>query len=227
MLLVNSLVGLLAEQPSTAAEPSPQSSPRGASPGPSRSFGPVPTATALPTAGTPAVNSRAAAPADAGAPNIEPPIAARRWKSIVVHHSATAGGDVAAIDAVHRTQKDRAGKPWRGIGYHFVVGNGRPMVDGEVVPTFRWREQLAGAHTSAGEFNEQGIGICLIGNFDEQAPSRLQVAAARRLVSALAARFEIESAAVLRHGDVQATRCPGRMLPWDQIKPELSPAKTP
>ncbi len=69
----------------------------------------------------------------------------RDWKTIVLHHSATRGGDVATIDAEHRTHRDRRGNPWLGIGYHFVVGNGQKMGDGEVQATFRWHQQLPGA----------------------------------------------------------------------------------
>ncbi len=215
MLLVNSLVGLLAQR-LTAAERAP----RPASRGPSRQ------SASSGRLGPEAV-SKPAARATTARPDVEPPVAARDWSSIVVHHSATAGGDVASIDAVHRSQKDRSGVAWRGIGYHFVVGNGRPMADGEIKPTFRWREQIAGAHTSAGDYNQQAIGICLIGNFDEQPPTARQLAAARSLVAALAARFSIDRSDVVRHGDVQATRCPGRLFPWDQITADLPPSKGP
>lgn len=146
----------------------------------------------------------------------EPPVASRAWKTIVLHHSATGQGNVASIDAVHRKQKDRQGEPWLGIGYHFVVGNGRQMADGEIQPTFRWLRQLAGAHAGSRDFNENGIGICLIGNFDEQAPTTKQVASARELLRALAQRYAIPRERVLRHLDLQATLCPGRLFPWDQ-----------
>jgi N-acetylmuramoyl-L-alanine amidase-like protein len=146
----------------------------------------------------------------------EPPVASRAWKSIVLHHSATDQGNVASIDAAHRMQKDRRGNPWLGIGYHFVVGNGQQMADGEIQPTFRWLKQLAGAHAGSRDFNESGIGICLIGNFDERAPTAKQVAAVRELLQTLARRYAIPRERVLRHWDVQATLCPGRLFPWDQ-----------
>jgi hypothetical protein len=154
----------------------------------------------------------------------EPRVAARAWKSIVLHHSATAAGDVASIDAAHRRQKDSAGRPWRGIGYHFVVGNGQTMADGEIQPTFRWLDQLSGAHTGAPDYNEQGIGICLIGNFDQRAPTERQVAATRRLVEHLAGRFTIDRPHVLRHQDAQATRCPGKLFPYERITAGLAAA---
>lgn len=151
----------------------------------------------------------------------QPPVAARAWKSIVLHHSATPGGSVAAIDAAHRQQKDAAGRPWLGIGYHFVVGNGRGMDDGSVEPTFRWQQQLAGAHAGQRDANEQGIGICLIGNFDEQAPTAKQLAATRALLKTLTARYAIGAARVVRHHDVQATLCPGKQFPWEQVVADL------
>jgi hypothetical protein len=168
-----------------------------------------------------------AATLDAGAAvsGIDAAAPRRVWRAIVLHHSATRGGDVAAIDAVHRQQKDRAGVPWRGIGYHFVVGNGRQMADGSIEPTFRWREQLDGAHASANRMNEQAIGICLVGNFDEAAPTAKQIASVSKLVQTLAEQYSIDRHRVFRHQDVQATLCPGRLFPWDQVLAGLPPAK--
>ncbi len=160
--------------------------------------------------------AQAASP-ERSASDFEPPVAARDWRSIVVHHSATTGGSVAAIDAVHRRQRDSAGKPWLGIGYHFVVGNGHSMGDGEIEPTFRWQQQLPGAHAGNREQNEHGIGICLIGNFDEAPPTEKQLAALGDLLRTLTARYSIPRARVLRHQDVHATQCPGRLFPWKQV----------
>lgn len=191
-MLLNALVGMLALQIGTAAP-----------------------ATAI--AEPPSRDDRAAAlPTD-----LEPSIAARDWKSIVLHHSATEGGSVAAIDAVHRRQKDTHGQPWLGIGYHFVVGNGHGMRDGEVQATFRWRQQLAGAHAGVREHNDHGIGICLIGSFDRRQPTARQVAATRLLVKSLAARYSISRDRVLRHRDLIATLCPGRRFPWQQVIAEV------
>jgi hypothetical protein len=159
--------------------------------------------------------SRSSAGADAF--EFPPQAPPRAWTSIVVHHSATTEGDVAAIDAAHRQQRDPQGKPWLGIGYHFVVGNGRPMGDGEIQPTFRWLRQLSGAHAGKRDYNEHGIGICLIGNFDEAAPTARQVAAVGYLLKSLAQRHAIPRERIVRHSEVQATACPGRLFPWEQL----------
>jgi hypothetical protein len=141
----------------------------------------------------------------------------RGWKYIVLHHSATAKGSVATIDEAHRQRRDADGDPWRGIGYHFVVGNGRGMDDGAVEPTFRWREQCDGAHAGVPPFNELGIGVCLIGNFETQQPTAAQVKSARRLVRALQDQFGIDNDRVLTHRDLKATACPGSFLSVEQI----------
>ncbi len=156
---------------------------------------------------------------------VEPPAKVREWKAIVLHHSATTGGSVEAIDAAHRRQKDAAGEPWLGIGYHFVVGNGRSMGDGEIQSTFRWRQQLAGAHAGRRDENEHGIGICLIGNFDDAPPTDNQLAALSLLLSELSQRYSIPRERVVCHRDVQATACPGRLFPARQVLTGLPAAK--
>jgi len=171
--------------------------------------------------GAPQTVARAAQVADA---RFEPSVPSRAWKNIVVHHSATSGGSVESIDAVHRTYRDSAGRPWRGIGYHFVVGNGRSMTDGQIEPTFRWRDQLAGAHAGSQAYNESGIGICLIGNFDEHTPTARQLATLQELCETLIRRYAIPADRVVRHGDIHNTRCPGKLFPWDEAVAKLTPA---
>ncbi len=149
--------------------------------------------------------------------DIQPEVPPRRWRYIVLHHTATDSGDVVAIDAEHRQRKDRAGNPWLGIGYHFLIGNGRGMADGLVEPTFRWKQQLHGAHAGSRSYNEEGIGICLVGNFDNYPPTPRQVVAARELVRTLAERFDINPPNIVCHQDVGATRCPGAKFPVEEI----------
>jgi len=74
---------------------------------------------------------------------LEPEVASRHWKYIVFHHTATSSGDLASIDEEHRQRKDSQGKPWLGIGYHFLIGNGDGMADGLIEPTFRWPRPVA------------------------------------------------------------------------------------
>lgn len=148
----------------------------------------------------------------------EPDAAAREWNTIVIHHTAANHGSVESIHEAHLKRKDSNGNHWLGIGYHFVIGNGDGMSDGEIEPTFRWREQMQGAHAGAGEYNEHGIGIALIGNFEEAAPTAAQVASVKRLVAALETRFGIPSDKVIGHSDIKATACPGKLFPLEEVR---------
>jgi hypothetical protein len=151
----------------------------------------------------------------------EPPGVSLDWKYLVLHHSATEGGSVESVDAGHRQRKDQFGNPWLGIGYHFVIGNGEGMPDGQIEPTFRWKEQLHGAHAGSRQHNRRGVGICLIGNFEEAPPTPRQIAAVGQLCEWLGGRYEIPRERVLRHLDVAATKCPGRLFPYRELIDEL------
>lgn len=155
-------------------------------------------------------------PSAAGSP-WTPAATPRDWKSIVIHHTATGTGSVESIHAAHLRREDSRGTPWLGIGYHFVIGNGSGMGDGEIEPTFRWRTQIHGAHAGVEEHNQHGIGIALVGNFDKEPPTPAQLAAVKRLVGALKAEYGITSRDVIGHSDIRATACPGKYFPLDEI----------
>jgi hypothetical protein len=167
---------------------------------------------------SPAFNpSNRANPAIANFP-WEPGAASRQWTSIVIHHTASSHGSVESIHEAHLKRKDKDGNSWQGIGYHFVIGNGNGMSDGEIEPTFRWREQLQGAHAGSAEYNERGIGIALVGNFDEGPPTAAQLAAIKQLVTALKFRYQIPSNQVIGHSEIKATACPGKFFPLDEVR---------
>ncbi len=138
-----------------------------------------------------------------------------RWKCIVIHHSASDVGGAARYDRAHR---DRG---WDGLGYHFVIGNGSDTADGKVEIGFRWPGQIQGAHCKTPDhfYNDHGIGICLVGNFDDHPPTRLQMQTLARLVRFLCAEFNIPKSNILTHGGVTGkTDCPGKQFDLDQLK---------
>ena len=140
------------------------------------------------------------------------------WKYLVLHHTASNRGSVESIHQAHLKNKDQNGTPWLGIGYHFVIGNGHGMPDGAIESTFRWHQQRHGAHAGVDEYNQHGIGIALVGNFDEGPPSSAQLAAVKRLVARLTSEYAITSDRILGHGDVKATACPGRYFPLEEVR---------
>lgn len=135
----------------------------------------------------------------------------RSWRYIVLHHSATSAGCAEQFDQAHRA------RGWDELGYHFVITNGHGGPDGAVQIGSRWWKQKWGAHTGntpENEYNEYGIGICLVGNFMDHLPSDAQLDSTRRLVEYLMATYDIPPENVIAHKDApnQSTECCGRRL---------------
>ncbi|HEY3322968.1 MAG TPA: peptidoglycan recognition family protein [Planctomycetota bacterium] len=146
-----------------------------------------------------------------------PAAAPRTWQYIVIHHSGTHRGSAHSFDQYHRIQRGWAG----GLGYHFVIGNGNDQGDGVIVAGPRWRNQEAGAHANSTEHNEHGIGICLVGNFDEYPPTPAQVSAARALIARLAHDYQIPAENIVGHGQIRrggGTACPGKFLNVHELR---------
>jgi hypothetical protein len=139
----------------------------------------------------------------------------RAWRWIIIHHSATPSGSAAVFDRMHKE------KGWDELGYHFVVGNGTDTPNGTVEVGDRWRRQKWGAHakTPDNRFNDFGIGICLVGNFDMERPTPQQLQSLARLTAYLMRTYRISASNVLGHRDTgRATECPGRTLNIAQVR---------
>ena len=145
-----------------------------------------------------------------------------RWQYIIIHHSATEVGNADLFDLSHR----RRGF-WNGLGYHFVIDNGKSGTrNGQIETGHRWIHQMDGAHCNADDMNKIGIGICLVGNFDEDQVSASQMDSLVWLVRQLRTKYRIPTSHVLRHRDVPGkkgrTDCPGTQFPWTTFRKYLS-----
>lgn len=150
-----------------------------------------------------------------------------QWKVIVVHHSDSAKATPQSMDRYHRQQRH-----WEnGLGYHFVIGNGVNYPDGAVFVGDRWRRQIPGAHCASndgryfgvwrpdGFFNEQGVGICLIGDFQVSQPTAKQLASLKELLRFLTRQCNIRPEHIYGHGEVtHKTACPGERLNMAAIR---------
>jgi hypothetical protein len=154
-----------------------------------------------------------------GAPGWVPPGGVNaRWTCIVIHHSATPFGGARKFDNDHRA------KGWDELGYHFVIGNGTDTPNGAIEVGSRWTKQKHGAHCKTPDnfYNEHGIGICLVGNFDRQTPTAAQMASLAKLVSFLMSECSIPLGRVYGHGQCKPTECPGRNFSMASLKQRLS-----
>lgn len=138
----------------------------------------------------------------------------REWEGILIHHTATASGNLERIDRNHREERG-----WDGIGYDFVICNGDGGADGLVQTTYRWKRQIHGAHAGTGlkRYNEHWIGICLVGNFNEGKPTVEQRRSLQRLVAWLRDACGIPRENVRLHRDVRDTECPGSRFRLEEI----------
>jgi len=111
-----------------------------------------------------------------------------------------------------------------GLAYHFVIGNGRGMGDGEVSIGDRWKRQIQGGHLSSYALNQISIGICLIGDFETTRPSRRQMDQLEALVRALMDKTGVPEHRVTTHTLIHPkhTLCPGKHFPTEQFRRKLA-----
>lgn len=139
-----------------------------------------------------------------------------RWRYVVAHHSGIDIGNAANYDATHR----RRGME-NGLAYHFVIGNGRGSPDGAIEIGSRWLRQQDGGHVRNREFNQRGIGICLVGNFELQPPSAKQLDTLVALVDWLRDSAPLGAKpkfTVHRWVDRNHTVCPGKFFPYTRLR---------
>jgi len=148
--------------------------------------------------------------------------AERKWTAIVIHHSGTKNGNAAIFDKWHKE-----GNHWEGVGYDFVIGNGTNSGDGQVEVTFRWRRQMTGAHcgqTAGNWANKEGVGICLVGDFNKTVPTSRQMWSLVKLIRFLQNRYGIAKNRIYGHNSTPGARptdCPGRNFPMAKLKSML------
>lgn len=140
-------------------------------------------------------------------------------KSVVIHHSASPnnqdGYDIAAYHTGHNG--------WGGIGYHFVIthddypgraGATNPGAQIQYVgDLLTWRAHVLNS-------NPGRVGVCLVGNFENEAPGPNQLRLARQLIDYFIAKNNMLPSLnfysqVTGHGLIpgQQTSCPGYNTP--------------
>lgn len=144
----------------------------------------------------------------------------RHIGEIILHHTwrptAAQYRGEATIKAIHRVHTQTNG--WSDIGYHFLVAPNGDIWAGR--PLAR-----AGAHTKGR--NAHSIGVCLIGNFDEEELGTAQRRAAVVVLRACLDRFKLHSEALNFHRDYAPKSCPGALLDKAQWRAWVSQGLSP
>ena len=138
----------------------------------------------------------------------------RRWKYIIIHHSATDEGSSLSFDSYHLK------KGWEGVGYHFIINNGsNDKKDGQIEVSPRWLKQKNGAHCNADNMNNRAIGICLVGNFNKENISESQFDSWFILPTGCANIIKfLQPGTWPRPGPQGKHGFPGKKFPWEEFK---------
>lgn len=149
------------------------------------------------------------------------PVQRSRWKFVIVHNSGTRQGNARAFDYYHRHVR----RMQNGMAYHFVVGNGRSSGNGEIEVGDRWRRQINGGHVHSDYLNNISLGICLVGDFNRDQPTRAQLEASDELIKYLRERCgkaDGRTIPVRPHREMNpprfATDCPGDAFPYSWFR---------
>ena len=150
---------------------------------------------------------------------IATPVDSARWTGIVIHHLGEPAGDAESVARLHQQQNIK------GLGFHFLIGNGNGLGDGVVHVGYRWNEQLPGAHVigAKGDYhNQHSIGICLIGKGDRRSYTDRQYAKLINLVQRLQAELHIPARNVYLHRDLSdQTTSPGKFFALARVQEQL------
>lgn len=143
------------------------------------------------------------------------PVRRGRWKYIIVHNSGTREGNARVFDIYHL----RVRHMQNGLAYHFVIGDGHGSGDGQIEIGHRWTAQLNGGHVASDYLNDISLGICLVGDFNRDLPTKAQTEALEELISYLRDRVgksQGKRAIIYAHKEInpRPTDCPGDRFPY-------------
>jgi hypothetical protein len=145
------------------------------------------------------------------------PVLRERWRFIIVHNSGTRQGNARIFDYYHRNVR----RMRNGLAYHFVIGNGTSSGNGEIEVGNRWRRQINGGHVHSDYLNNISLGICLVGDFNRDQPTRAQLDSCEELIRYLRDRcgkVERHDIPVRPHREMNPPRwptdCPGDAFPY-------------
>lgn len=136
----------------------------------------------------------------------------KNWEGIVIHHSASPGrvwnskGQrkicVEDIKRWHIAQK------FGDIGYHFIIDAEGLIYPGKNI-------EKMGAHCRPNKRNHTSIGLCIVGNFEYDSPTEVQISSLIMLVKYLKVKYQIKNEMIELHRNVKGahTLCPGKFFP--------------
>ena len=137
------------------------------------------------------------------------------WSSIVIHGL---GYDGILEEIVRNSEL-------KGLGHHFLIGNGYGIDDGFIHLSYRWLNQIPCAwETSADRslWNSGVISICLVGNGNKRRFSEPQLVQLSLLVKRLQLGLSIPVEKILLANEIDnGSQSPGRYFAEAQFRSQL------
>ncbi len=144
----------------------------------------------------------------------------KRWRYIVVHHTATDFGNLEFYRRIHMEEKG-----WPDIAYHFLINNGSSNTAvGQVETSDLWKSKSHHYSTKVSWINYFGIAVVLVGNFDAHDVPPLQREALINLLARLAREYDIPVKRIVGHREIWNTKCPGKHLNMIRVREDVKRA---
>lgn len=122
---------------------------------------------------------------------------------LVVHHSAS-NRKTTTKRNINQWHKDQG---YTQIGYHKVIEGAGEIKDGRP-------ESILGAHAKGANLNS--LGLCVVGNFEEESPTSEQISSIVKVLSKWCKDHDLDETNIYGHhnvpGGTTATKCPGKHL---------------
>ncbi len=135
-------------------------------------------------------------------------------KIITLHHSLTKDSGTVSWQAIRRYHEEING--WSAIGYHYGI----ELINDRYEVLLGRMPNQQGAHVRY--HNTDNIGVCLVGDFDNEKPPGGQWNLALELVRYLIEQYDLDAGAVKGHREFNPEKsCPGRMFDLEMFRAEL------
>jgi len=136
---------------------------------------------------------------------------------IVLHCSDTEDGPRPNWEAIRRYHIEVNG--WQDIGYHFVV----ERINGVVMVVQGRSPKFEGAHCAAQGRNRDTIGVCVVGDFDDNPPDEELYRKVVELLAFLCFTWHLPASSVRGHGELDPRKsCPGQQWDMDRTRAWLA-----
>lgn len=136
-------------------------------------------------------------------------------KYVILHHSATKDSGTVSWNAIRRYHVESLN--WREIGYHYGI----EKIDDctQALLGRMWYER--GAHCKEDGMNGRSLGVCFVGNFDEQEVPAEQWDLGVKVVGSICLSHGISVDYVRGHCDFSRKTCPGKYFDLGKFREDV------